>query len=158
MKPTATAAPRRAPTIPRRKLLYWVVALACMYFGTPAGFAAAAATAAGTGGGGGGAALLRRNPAPAGGAATAAEATAPAGAASGADTAAAAGMASATATGAAAGKRASMLSAICVPSAPHTGQATVNGIRPPLGSTSNLYFCPHGHTTFSSIKYVPGCY
>jgi hypothetical protein len=30
--------------------------------------------------------------------------------------------------------------AVAVPSAWHTGQFTVNGIRPPTGSTSNLYF------------------
>ena len=32
--------------------------------------------------------------------------------------------------------------AAAVPSAWHTGQFTVNGIRPPIGSTSNLNFCP----------------
>ena len=38
-----------------------------------------------------------------------------------------------------------------VPSSPQTGQATVNGICPPAGSTSNLYFWPQSHCTFSSV-------
>ena len=41
--------------------------------------------------------------------------------------------------------------ALVVPSSPQTGQATVNGICPPAGSTSNLYFWPQSHCTFSSV-------
>src|SRR5579862_1808917 len=46
----------------------------------------------------------------------------------------------------------SMSLAARVPSTPQAGQLTVIGIRPPTGSTSNLYFWPHSQTTFSSIR------